>query len=128
MYATVEDVEKRCGCSLSLDEIDWCRSLLEDAAVIVDTYGRNASDDAKKVVSCNMVVRMIRNNTDQDVPIGASQGTISALGYSQTWSLGSGSAGELYLTKLDKKILGCGSRIAFSGPFVQKRTDWCGCV
>ena len=119
MYATVEDVEKRCGCSLSLDEIDWCRSLLEDAAVIVDTYGRNASDDAKKVVSCNMVVRMIRNNTDQDVPIGASQGTISALGYSQTWSLGSGSAGELYLTKSDKKILGCGSRIAFSGPFVE---------
>jgi hypothetical protein len=119
VYATVEDVEKRCGCSLSLDEIDWCRSLLEDAAVIVDTYGRNASDDAKKVVSCNMVVRMIRNNTDQDVPIGASQGTISALGYSQTWSLGSGSAGELYLTKLDKKILGCGNRIAFSGPFVE---------
>lgn len=123
MYATVEEVEKRCGRSLTMDEIEWCGLLLKDAAVIVDTYGKNASDDAKKLVSCNMVVRMIRNNTDQDVPIGASQGTISALGYSQTWSLGSGSAGELYLTKMDKKILRCGSRIVFSGPFIENQGD-----
>lgn len=119
MYATVYDVEKRCKRKLSIDEIEWCESLLQDAAIIVDTYGKNASKEAKQLVSCNMVVRTICSGNDEDIPIGASQGTVSGFGYSQTWSLGSGSAGELYLTKLDKKILGCGCRIAFSGPFVE---------
>ena len=123
MYATVYDVEKRCKRKLSIDEIEWCESLLQDAAIIVDTYGKNASKEAKQLVSCNMVVRTICSGNDEDIPIGASQGTVSGFGYSQTWSLGSGSAGELYLTKLDKKILGCGSRIAFSGPFVEDEEE-----
>ena len=40
MYATVYDVEKRCKRKLSIDEIEWCESLLQDAAIIVDTYGK----------------------------------------------------------------------------------------
>ena len=56
MYATVYDVEKRCKRKLSIDEIEWCESLLQDAAIIVDTYGKNASKEAKQLVSCNMVV------------------------------------------------------------------------
>ena len=54
MYATVYDVEKRCKRKLSIDEIEWCESLLQDAAIIVDTYGKNASKEAKQLVSCNM--------------------------------------------------------------------------
>ena len=104
MYATVDEIERRCRRTLSDTERTLCESLLEDAAVIVDSYGKNAPENSKKLVSCNMVVRALGSGTDDQVPIGASQGTVSALGYSQTWSLGSGSTGELYLTKLDKKL------------------------
>ena len=34
--------KKRCKRKLSIDEIEWCESLLQDAAIIVDTYGKNA--------------------------------------------------------------------------------------
>ncbi len=117
MYATVDEIERRCRRTLSDTERTLCESLLEDAAVIVDSYGKNAPENSKKLVSCNMVVRALGSGTDDQVPIGASQGTVSALGYSQTWSLGSGSTGELYLTKLDKKLLGVGCKINFSNPF-----------
>lgn len=36
--------------------------------------------------------------------------------YSQTWTNANGS-GELYLTKLDKKILGVGNRIGYFNPY-----------
>lgn len=64
MYATVYDVEKRCKRKLSIDEIEWCESLLQDAAIIVDTYGKNASKEAKQLVSCNAEdVKMRRSKT-----------------------------------------------------------------
>lgn len=105
MYAEVNEVEKRCRRTLSEEDRKACELLLEDAAVIIDSYGRYASPEAKRLVSCNMVVRALGND-DAQVPIGASQGTVSALGYSQTWTMGNGTTGELYLTKLDKKVLG----------------------
>lgn len=117
MYATVDEIERRCRRILSDTDRSLCESLLEDAAVIVDSYGKNAPENSKKLVSCNMVVRALGSGADEQIPIGASQGTLSALGYSQTWSLGSGSTGELYLTKLDKKLLGVGCKINFSNPF-----------
>ena len=40
------------------------------------------------------------------VPIGATQGQMSALGYQQSWTFSNGSVGELYLAKQDKQILG----------------------
>lgn len=112
-YASVDDVEGRCRRSLSDDDKKICKLLLADAAVIIDAYNADASDDVKKLVSCNMVIRAIGTDSDMTTPIGASQGTVSALGYSQSWTMGSGSTGELYLTKLDKKLLGTGSHIAF---------------
>lgn len=36
--------------------------------------------------------------------------------YSQSWTMGSGSAGELYLSKLEKKLLGVGDRIGACSP------------
>ena len=119
MYANVDEVERKCRRSFTSEERVLCEELLKDAAVIVDAYGAKTSDASKKLVSCNMVVRVL-GNTDAQVPIGASQGTVSALGYSQTWTLGSGSTGELYLTKLEKKLLGTGNRIGFSNPFQGK--------
>lgn len=116
MYASVEDVEKRCRRSLSDEEKKLCEVLLEDAAIIVDAYGKEADEDAKQVVSCNMVIRAIGSGEDDGTPIGASQGSLSALGYSQSWTLSSGSVGELYLAKLDKKLLGVGNRVGMYSP------------
>ena len=111
-YATYEDVQART--SSEIDEA-LCETLLEDAAVIIDSYNQNASADAKKVVSCKMVIRAI-GNSSVDVPIGATQGSMSALGYSQSWTLSSGSTGELYVSKLEKKLLGVGNQIGSYSP------------
>ena len=117
MYASVEDVEKRCRRSLSDEEKELCEALLEDAAIVIDAYSKNADEDAKQVVSCNMVVRAIGSGSDDGTPIGASQGSLSALGYSQSWTLNSGSVGEIYLAKLDKKLLGVGDRVGMASPW-----------
>lgn len=116
-YATFEDVRKRCRRTLSEAERTLCETLLEDAAVIVDSYNNKASDDVKKVVSCNMIIRAVGDGESAQVPIGSTQGTVSALGYSQTWTMGSGSTGELYLSKLDKKMLGSRCKIGVMSPF-----------
>ena len=110
-YAKFSDIQDRCR--KKIDEENLCNALLEDAAVIIDAYNRTAPSDAKKLVSCNMVIRAIGGGEDAQVPIGATQGTVSALGYSQTWSMSSGTSGELYLSKLDKKILRTGVKIGF---------------
>lgn len=113
-YAKFSDIQERCR--KKIEEEKLCNALLEDAAVIIDTYNRIAPADAKKLVSCNMVIRAIGGGEDTQVPIGATQGTVSALGYSQTWSMSSGTSGELYLSKLDKKILRTGVKIGFKSP------------
>ena len=63
-----------------------------------------------------MVMRAIGGGEDTQVPIGATHGTVSALGYSQTWAMSSGTSGELYLSKLDKKLLKTGVKIGFRSP------------
>lgn len=119
-YAMIEDVEKRCRRLLSEKEKEVCEMLLEDAAVIVDSYNENAKEEAKKLVSCNMVIRVLGDGGSTKMPIGSTQGTMSALGYSQTFTMGNGGAGELYLTKLDKKILGTGRKIGFVSPWTSE--------
>jgi hypothetical protein len=102
---------------MSLDEQAVCSNLLEDAAAIIDAYNANASADAKKVVSCRMVLRALGDgSTDAGIPMGATQGSMSALGYSQSWTIGAGSAGELYIGKLEKKLLGAGDYIGSYSP------------
>lgn len=112
-YATVADVEAGFR-DLDTDEETRCADLLDEAAIIIDAYNVNADPDCKKLVSCRMVRREFDEST---VPIGASQGTMSAGGYSQSWTLGSGgSTGELYLGKIDKKLLGVGNAIGSYSP------------
>lgn len=115
-YATVEDVEKRSKRDFSDREKESCSSLLDDVAIVIDAYNSKAGEDAKRLVSCNAVLRIIGTQSD-DVPVGATQGSLSALGYSQSWSISNGSVGEIYLTKLDKKLLGAGNRIGFTNPY-----------
>lgn len=115
-YATVTDVTDRMVRELSEKEQTVVSNLLDDAAVLIDAYNVNASSDAKKIVSCRMVIRAIGDGSS-DVPAGATQGTISALGYSQTWTMGTNaSVGQLYLDRTDKTMLGGGSKIGSYSP------------
>lgn len=114
-YATYEDVQARMSRTLTSDEQAIVTTLLGDAGVIIDAYNAEATSDAKLVVSCRMVIRAI--SVTDDVPMGATQGTISALGYSQSWTVGTGgTVGELYLNKTDKQMLGRSNLIGSYSP------------
>lgn len=116
-YATVTDVQDRMLRTLTSDEEKVASTLLEDAAVLIDSYNTSASDDIKGVVSCRMVVRALGDGQDAGVPMGATQGSVSALGYAQSWTIGSGGAfGDLYVSKADKAMLGASNNIGSYSP------------
>lgn len=115
-YATYSDVQARMSRTLSESEQAICTTLLDDAAVIIDLFNSDASADVKKVVSCRMVIRAIGDGESGGVPVGATQGSMSGLGYSQSWIISSGSTGELYLAKLEKQMLGKGNAIGVYSP------------
>lgn len=115
-YATISDVRDRISRELSSEDAQLCVTLLDDAAVLIDGVAPAASADAKKVVSCRMVIRAVGSGGQSSIPIGATQGSMAALGYTQSWTIGSGSTGELYLSKTDRQLLGCGNRIGSYSP------------
>lgn len=117
-YATVADVQARMTHAMTEQEQAICATLLEDAGVLIDIAAPQASEDAAKVVSCRMVQRAMGDlDGGNQVPMGATQGSMSALGYSQSWTFGSsGGTGELYLSKLEKQLLGLGNRIGSHSP------------
>ena len=115
-YATVSDVQARMTRQMSESEQSVCSNMLDDAAVIIDAYNSAAEIETKNLVSVRMVTRAIGDGTDAGIPMGATQGSMSALGYSQSWTIGTGTAGELYLGKLEKKLLGCGDHIGSYSP------------
>ena len=115
-YATYEDVQARMTRQMSPDEQALCTTLLDDAAVIIDTFNKEASDDVKLVVSCRMVVRQLGDGESSGIPMGATQGSMSGLGYSQSWTYSAGSTGELYLSKIEKQMLGYGNKIGSHSP------------
>lgn len=113
-YATTSDIQGRMTRTLTTDELAVCSNMLDDAAVIIDAYNAGATAQAKQLVSCNMVIRAMGDT--YDVPIGATQGSMSALGYSQSWTMTNGSTGELYLSRVDKKLLGASNQIGSYSP------------
>ena len=115
-YATVQDVQARLSYTMTTDQQTQCGYLLDDAATLIDSYQNQATSEAKKVVSCRMVIRALGADDTANVPIGASQGSMSALGYSQSWTIGSGTVGELYLSKVEKRMLGIGNAIGSYSP------------
>lgn len=109
-YATVQDVQDRMSEAMTTEQQNICTKLLDDAAIVIDSFNVNATADAKKLVSIRMVQRSM--SIDSDIPMGATQGSMSAMGYSQSWTMGSNtSVGELYLNKIEKKLLGYGNKI-----------------
>lgn len=116
-YATTSDVQARMLRTMSESETSLCSTLLDDAAALIDSYDTSATDDVKKIVSCRMVVRALGDGQTSGVPIGATQGSMSALGYSQSWTMGSGGAtGDLYLAKSDRQLLGILGKIGSYSP------------
>ena len=116
-YATTTDVQARMTRTMDTAELDVCSTLLDDAGVLIDAYALGASTEAKKVVSCRMVIRALGDGSSNGVPMGATQGSMSALGYSQSWTIGSGgSTGELYFAKADRQLLGLSNAIGSYSP------------
>lgn len=115
-YAELSDITARMTRTLTTKEEEVCTNLLDDVAVLIDAFNVNAPSNAKKVVSCNAVIRAIGSG-EMDIPVGATQGSMAALGYSQSWTIGSGGAvSELYLSRTDKKLLGSGNSIGSYSP------------
>ena len=87
---------------------------------MIDTYGKDADPDVKRLVSCRMVRRLLGDGTGGETPLypmGATQGVRYSAGLYPELDMGSsGSAGELYLSKLEKKLLGAGNRIGAASP------------
>jgi len=125
-YATVTDVTNRMVRTLSTQETTVVTNLLDDAAVLIDAYNSKATADQKKIVSCRMVIRAIGDGSS-DIPVGATQGSMAALGYSQSWTMGTNaSVGQLYLDKTDKDLLGRKCEIGSYSPVEElavKRED-----
>lgn len=113
-YATYQDVQARMSTTMSASEQSICTNLLDDAAVMIDSYNSSADDDVKKIVSIRMVLRSL--SVSDGVPIGATQGSMSGLGYSESWTVSSGAVGELYFGKEDKRLLGISNKIGASSP------------
>lgn len=115
-YATVADVQQRLTYTMSADQQTVCAALLDDVAILIDTYNDEVLEDIAKTVSCRVVARAMGDGSNS-VPVGATQGTVSALGYSQSWTIGgSGAAGEIYLTRAEKRMLGVGNKIGSWSP------------
>ena len=114
-YATYEDVQARMTRTLSTSEQTICTNLLDDAAIIIDAFNSGAASGIKKTVSCRMVIRALGDG-ETGIPVGATNGSMSGLGYSQSWTVSNGSVGELYLAKLDKQLLGRSNAIGSYSP------------
>ena len=117
-YATYQDVQDRMNRTLSASEQTVCTNLLDDAAIIIDKFNDKAELNIKKVVSIRMVMRALGDG-ETSIPVGATQGSQSGLGYSESWTMGSGSTGELYLGKLEKELLGSQDKIGCSNPLLE---------
>lgn len=116
-YATVEDLQARLTRDLTADEIAVATTLLDDAAVVIDASAPDAQENAKRIVSCRMVIRALGDGESNGFPIGATQGSMGGLGYTQSWTIGgSGANGELYLNRMEKKLLGIGNRVGSYSP------------
>ena len=125
-YASIDDVKERMTRPMSPAEESACATLLDDAAIIVDAYNCAARGDAKRTVSCRMVIRALGDGEASGYPMGATQGSMSGLGYSQSWTIGGGSGGtgEIYLSKMEKKLLGVGDQVGSHSPVEDIRRHW----
>lgn len=106
-YAEVSDIETRWR-DLSTDEESRATALLDDAsamlAELVDIHdGDEQQAELLKIVCCSMVIRAM-SASEYDA-FGASQMSMTAGPYTQQFTY-SNPSGDMYLTKMEKRLLG----------------------
>ena len=106
-YAEVSDIETRWR-DLSTDEEARATALIDDASAMLDQLvDVDAADGAQlqllKIVCCNMVIRAM-SASEYDA-FGASQMSMTAGPYTQQFTY-SNPSGDMYLTKMEKRLLG----------------------
>lgn len=106
-FAEVSDVEARWR-DLSADEEDRASVLLDDAsAILTKLVDVDATDTEQayllKETCANMVIRAMSASVGDSY--GATSMSMTAGPYSQSWQY-SAPTGALYLTKMEKRLLG----------------------
>ena len=125
-YAEVSDIEVRLGRTFTADEqanvqalLDGASAVLNKLVILDDTTEQNA---LLKFVCTNMVSRAVDSGVDV---FGASQASVTAGPYTQSYSFATPS-GDMYLTKLEKRLLGITSGYIGSIP-ADIHTYQCNC-
>lgn len=119
MYATIDDLEARWR-TLSAGERTRAEVLLEDAAVRLDALCAPSEPptaqelSARKIVSCEMVKRAMASPSGIE-GVGVTSLQTGAGPFQQTQQF-SNPTGDLYVTKADRLLLGCGAQVAFTVP------------
>lgn len=106
-FAEVSDIESRWR-ELSTTEQTRASVLIDDASAMLTALVNVDTDDEEqaqllKQVCCSMVIRAM-SATESDA-FGASQMSMTAGPYTQSWNYANPS-GDMYLTKLEKRLLG----------------------
>lgn len=122
-YATLDDLEARRGV-LTTDEREKAAALLDDAAAILDGLvtvdGSEEQETLLMIVSCNMVSRALSTTPDA---YGVSSLSTTAGVYSESLQYANPS-GDMYLTKLEKRLLGVTtSYIGYIRPIIGVHDD-----
>ena len=107
-YAEVDDLQDRLGRELDSDESARAEVLLGDASdVLTELVDVREGDEEQakllKMVCCNMVIRAMAQSASD--AYGLSSFTMTAGPYSQTSNY-SNPSGDMYLTRLERQILG----------------------
>ena len=111
-YADVSDIEARWR-ALSTDEQARAAVLLDDASVQLSRLVTVDDSDqqqlaALKMVSCNMVIRVMSAGTS--AMFGATNASMTGGPYSQSWTY-EAPTGDMYLTKAERALLGVSSTV-----------------
>lgn len=109
-FATYEDIEARWR-TLTADEQSKATTLLEDATTIL--YGLVRVDDsnveqarALKMVCCSMVIRSMVASESSTFGVDELSATMGPFGQTAKFA---NPNGDLYLTKMERKLLSIGS-------------------
>ena len=109
LFADVSDIAQRWR-ELDASEMERAETLIEDASAMLARLVGNfdVADESYmqllKQTCCNMVIRSL-GASGNDATYGVDSMSITAGPYSQNWSYNN-PTGDMYLTKLEKKLLG----------------------
>lgn len=112
-YATWQDVQARWR-TLTADEQTLATTLLDDAAVELDGACPPSDPPTARELSVRKIVsvRMVKRAMVSPGGVGVNSVQQGAGPYQETVQF-SNPMGDLYLTKADRRLLGCGGQRAF---------------